>query len=191
MKHSKNNLTEDIELVEAFIEKGNKEAFGEIYNKYFDDIYAFVYSRVGNKTWTEDIVSETFFTFLEIIKSYNKKFSLKNFIIGISLNKIRQFWAKKYKLGESEFHDEFICIEELEENENKKLKSLSQILKEILPRLTEKYKNVLIERFINQKSIKETSFALNLSEANVRVIQNRALKKAASLANQYLNQTAN
>jgi RNA polymerase sigma-70 factor (ECF subfamily) len=180
-----NNLS-DNELVEIFINSKNDQAFAIIYQRYFDDVCAFVYSRVGNKVWTEDIVAETYITLLEIIPSFNKVSKLKSFIIGIAINKIRKFWYKSSKLREQSF-DELFYINDLGEFDDEKEGALDGIIDQILPKLSEKYRSVLIERFINQKSIKNTAAILGLSEANVRVIQNRALKKASEIGFSILN----
>ena len=49
----------------------------------------------------------------------------------------------------------------------------------ILAQLPERYRDVLTYRFLRNYSIKETAVALGISEANVKVIQFRALKKAS------------
>lgn len=176
--------TTDKILVKKYVETADIKAFEKIYNKYFDPIYNFVFSRVGNQTWTEDIVSETFITFSQIIKSFNGKSKLQSFIIGIAINKTKQFWAKSHIEKEAEFDETKIILDE-EEVDLEKEKKLKITINKILPKLKKNYRDVLIERFINCQSIKETAAELNLTEANVRVLQNRALKKAALLANEY------
>jgi RNA polymerase sigma-70 factor, ECF subfamily len=175
----------DSKLAEEFITNRDQASFTEIYNRYFDNVYNFVYSRVGNETWTQDIVSETFYTLIEVLKSYSSKSNLKSFIIGISANKIKQFWQKKYKQNESSLDDSMIYIDE-EDYDEKYESKISGYLDQVLQELKEKYRNVLTCRFIKEKSIKETAEELGFSEANVRVIQNRALKKAAQIAQKYL-----
>ncbi|HUT19420.1 MAG TPA: sigma-70 family RNA polymerase sigma factor [Anaerolineae bacterium] len=46
------------------------EAFGELYEKYVDRIYSYVYHRVGNVHDAEDLTSRTFFRALSHISSY-------------------------------------------------------------------------------------------------------------------------
>lgn len=177
----------DEECIQVFLSKKDKDAFGEIFNRYFDDTYRFVYSRVGNKLWTEEITSDTFYTLIEALKTFNKEAHIKTFIFGIALNKIRQFWQKKYARHEVKLFEDVILTDDLEEAE-KDNEHLSKILSEVLGKLPEKYRMVLEERFINEKSIKETAVTLKLSEANVRVIQSRALKKATEIGEKLLNE---
>ena len=51
----------------------------------------------------------------------------------------------------------------------------------ILQALPEHYREVLTCRFLLNLSIKETALSLGLTEANVKVLQFRALKRAADL----------
>jgi RNA polymerase sigma-70 factor (ECF subfamily) len=56
------------ELVERA--KVDREAFGELYDRYNLQIYKFVYSRVGEQTAAEDVTSEVFFKALKNIPRY-------------------------------------------------------------------------------------------------------------------------
>ena len=51
----------------------------------------------------------------------------------------------------------------------------------VLQALPEHYREVLTCRFLFNLSIKETALRLGLTEANVKVLQFRALKRAADL----------
>jgi RNA polymerase sigma-70 factor, ECF subfamily len=176
----------DSECVDMFLSENDKDAFGEIFRRYFEDTYRFVYSRVGNKAWTEEIASNTFYTLIQAVKSYDKKARLKTFIFGIAVNKIKQFWYKKYLLRELKLNEDFIILNkevmEDEPEEHKLLKTVPMILK----KLPEKYRLVLTERFLHEKNVRETALSLGLSEENVRVIQSRALKKATVIGEKLL-----
>ena len=50
--------------------KGDADAFGELYDHYFGQIYRFVYSRVRDQDAAEDITSEVFFKALRAIGRY-------------------------------------------------------------------------------------------------------------------------
>jgi RNA polymerase sigma-70 factor, ECF subfamily len=50
--------------------KGDPTAFGELYDRYFPQIYRFVYSRVREQTAAEDVTSEVFVKALRGIGRY-------------------------------------------------------------------------------------------------------------------------
>lgn len=167
-----------ISLIKNFM-SGDKEAIGEIYESTVLFVYKYVYSRLGNKEWTEDVVSETYSTFLTIAEKYNGESKIETFIIGIANNKINQFLSK---LPQDVDYDENIIVPE--ENYSEEDKALdNQKLMAVLGQLSDEYKKVLENRFLNSLNIRDTAQIMNISEANVRVLQHRALKKASEIAN--------
>src|SRR5205807_2404142 len=50
--------------------KGDADAFGELYDHYFGQIYRFVYSRLRDQDAAEDVTSEVFFKALRAIGRY-------------------------------------------------------------------------------------------------------------------------
>jgi RNA polymerase sigma-70 factor (ECF subfamily) len=57
----------------------------------------------------------------------------------------------------------------------------AQRVQRLLQALPQKYREVLICRFLLNLSIKATALRLGVTEANVKVLQFRALKRAANL----------
>jgi RNA polymerase sigma-70 factor (ECF subfamily) len=52
--------------------KSDPEAFGELYERHFDGIYAFAYARLNTRTEAEDATSEVFFKALRGIRGYRR-----------------------------------------------------------------------------------------------------------------------
>ncbi len=59
---------DDAEIIQDL--EQNPDAFGELYEKYVDRIYNYIYHRVGNVHDAEDLTSRTFFRALSHIGSY-------------------------------------------------------------------------------------------------------------------------
>jgi RNA polymerase sigma-70 factor (ECF subfamily) len=180
----------DQKLVEEYIKYKNQDAFAEVFERYFDDVYRFIYAKVGKKEWAEDLTSETFIVLLKSIDKFDHSSKLKSFIIGIAVNKIRQFWQKKYKDKEEIlYEDQIVCLEnddEISIEDEEKREHLLAMLDQVLEKLPENYRHVLTERFINELNIKQTAQKLKISEENVRVMQYRALKKAAEIGGELI-----
>ncbi len=174
----------DSALIEQYVKNHSNDAFYQIYIKYVDYVFKFVYSRTGNVQLTEDIVSDTFLILIDVLPNFKGESKLQTFIIGIAFNKLRTHWnsLKKESLTGLDEFEEFIIDDVTEDDENEiddeKLKKEVQAL---LNTLDSKYKEVLIARFLENLSVKNTAKKLNLTEANVRVIQNRALEKLRSV----------
>jgi RNA polymerase sigma-70 factor (ECF subfamily) len=178
--------TPDKELVHEYVDRSNIDAFGLIYEKYVKDVYRIVYMRVGRQTAVDDIVSETFLTLMKVLENYRFDSQLKTFIIGIAINKVRQHWQKQQHEA-LPLNEELVLAEpdDVEpEVEDYKIEIARDVVQKILGQLEYPYADVLKARFIEGKSIKETADKLKLSEVNIRVIQHRALRKAAPIADQ-------
>ena len=75
---------------------GNLKKFGELYEKYVDKIYSFVYYKTFHKEIAEDIVSQTFIQALEKIRTFNeKKGSFKSWLYRIARNLVIDYYRSK------------------------------------------------------------------------------------------------
>lgn len=53
--------------------QGDREAFGELYERYVDRIYSYIYYRVGNPHDAEDLTSRVFFRAMRHIERYDHR----------------------------------------------------------------------------------------------------------------------
>lgn len=60
--------------------------FAELYNRYFQRIYSFVYTRMRNHAETEEVVQETFLAVFRSFDRYRGQSSLLSWIYGIAKN---------------------------------------------------------------------------------------------------------
>jgi len=65
---------------------GSEPHFSELYNRYFQRIYSFVYSRIRNHADAEEVVQETFTAVFRSFESYRGTSSLLSWIYGIAKN---------------------------------------------------------------------------------------------------------
>src|SRR5439155_18789360 len=54
----------------ARVQAGQREAFGEIYNRYADKVYAYIHRRVEHRQLAEDLTADTFFRALDRIDTF-------------------------------------------------------------------------------------------------------------------------
>lgn len=178
----------DRELIDRYCNNNDKKAFAEIYTRHKSAVYRFIYARTGNAEMAQDILSETFVLLMDLAAKYDDSAKLSTFIIGIALNKVRQHWDRIKVLKEYGFDDQTEDVSEItEDNEYiSRSESLLQLLPRILEQLEGNYKDVLLARFIDNKSIKQTADELNLSPTNVTTLTTRAIEKATIIANNLL-----
>jgi RNA polymerase sigma-70 factor (ECF subfamily) len=119
---------------------------------------------------------------VEGIHKFKGQSSFKNYIFGITKNKIRDYIKNKYKAGsyvlQSNLDEnlfENITVEEVDTSYRNRLrKVLGKVYNVMKPR----YAKVLDLRYNQMNSVGETAQKLGISENNVKVIQHRAIKEA-------------
>lgn len=75
----------DQELLEG-LRAQSQSHFGELYGRYFQRIYNFVYARIRNHAECEEIVQETFIAVFRSFENYRGQSSLLSWIYGIAKN---------------------------------------------------------------------------------------------------------
>ncbi len=165
-------LSERIWIYQA--KRGNREAFGKLYEKHIDGIYRYLYFRLNQDRFTaEDLVQTVFFKAWENIT----KFAGGNFsawLFSIAHNQLIDYYkkAKAIVYLQTEVEDR---KENLEERviQNDKLERL----KKAIGSLTDEQKAVITLRFIEGLNHRLVGQILKKEERAVRAIQYRALKQ--------------
>jgi RNA polymerase sigma-70 factor (ECF subfamily) len=174
----KNTITQDPQLLIKKAKQGNNEAFNDIYNLYFVPIFRYIYFRVNSKTEAEDLTQEVFLKAYQNIKNFKyKNKSPLNYFLTIARNTVIDHWRKKkeLKIDENDFFAEIPDKNQNLEKETEK-KEIIEIVKQSIQKLTKEQQEVIILKFINEKTNQEIANLLNKSEEAVRQLQCRALK---------------
>lgn len=158
--------------------QGDKQAFGRLYEQYLDEIYRFVLYKIGSQTLAEDITEDTFIkTWLSLPRIYKKNGKIENlraWLYRTANNQVIDYYRKKH------------TIETIEEPTQAVHQSpetitdqhvLSEQLTKSIKALEPEFQQIIILRFINQLSHKETATVMDISEGYSRVLQYRALKQ--------------
>lgn len=169
----------------------SKEAFfSQVYQEYFDRIYNFIYSRTHSQDDAEDIVQETFSGIWKSIDNFDQEKPIGSYLYQIAKNKLNDYLKRKYRINafSAFFSLDNTSEEELDnyadktEDKGYLTKAHSKALK-LIEQLEANYKKVLELRYVKGYKISEVAKELGLSENNVKVIQNRAIKKLKELIN--------
>ncbi len=159
------------------------QEFQTLYEDRFRLIYRYVYSKVGNREEAEDLTSEIFLKAARSIDAGRSRESMQQWLFYIARTTIADYWRGYYRHPKS-------SLEELVEvgwdvpDEESSFEANSVAVdrvQRILQALPEQQREVLKCRFLLRLSIKATAFKLGMSIANVKVLQYRALRRAAAL----------
>ena len=169
-------------LVER-VQKGDKNAFGEIYDLLLDKIYRFIFFRVGNKEDAEDLTENVFVKIWKNISSYeNKGLPFEAWAFRIARNTVIDFYrTKKQKITLTDNIKETVADEKETHEELLHNQMLKEVIFSKMKSLPDSYREIIILKFIEEKDNKEISEILEKPEDQVRVLQSRALKALKTL----------
>lgn len=159
------------------IKNGDQSAFAEIVEFYKDKVFQISYRMLGNRHEAEDIAQEAFIRAYVNIHSYdmNKKFStwLYRIATNLSIDRIRKKKPDYYLDAEIAGSDGLTMYSQvaadaaLPEDELETMELQEQIQAEIL-KLPEKYRSVIVLKYIEEFSLKEIGEILDLPIGTVK-----------------------
>jgi len=156
---------------------GDKQAFTDLVNEYKDKIYNLAYRMLGNKQEAEDISQDTFLRVYSNLDKYDETHKFSTWIYRIasnlSIDRIRK--KKPSVFLDAEWKDE----EGLDwysrlPNDNKTpeeellLDEQQRLIQEALLSLPEKYRLIMILKYMEDRSIQEISTITDTSLATVK-----------------------
>jgi len=163
-------------------EEGVQE-FQTFYQENLSLIYRYVFSKVGNREEAEDLTSQIFIKAIRGIDTERGPQSMQKWLFQVARTTIADYWRVYYRVSVNSLEElleagwEGPAEEEPAAISRRPLERVQRILRA----LPEHYREVLTCRFLLNLSIKDTALRLSLTEANVKVLQFRALKRAAEL----------
>jgi RNA polymerase sigma-70 factor (ECF subfamily) len=167
---------EDVQLI-ARAQDGEADAFGELYERYVQTIFRFVYVRLDDRRDAEDLTEEVFLRVWQSLPSYREQgVPFLAFLFRIARNAVIDF----YRSSKSPRHQESIEDNPVQDfhsdpGEQAITNLEHQELRQILDNMREDYRMVLVLRFLSELSPEETAQVMGRSTGAVRVLQHRAL----------------
>ena len=159
------------------IKKGDQDAFGEIVDLFKDKIYQLSYRMVGNAHEAEDIAQEAFIRAYMNIHTYdtNRKFStwLYRIATNLTIDRIRKKKPDYYLDAEVvgteglTMYSQVAADVQLPEDQLQSLELQEEIQQQILS-LPDKYRSVIVLKYIDELSLKEISEILELPVGTVK-----------------------
>jgi RNA polymerase sigma-70 factor (ECF subfamily) len=169
----------DAPLVQQAI-AGDREAFGDLYEMHLDSIYRYLLYRVSDEREAEDLTETVFLKAWEALDRYQPSaipFTAWLYRIAHNLLIDRHRAHKMTDTLDEELADPQT------DPETRALRNVdAAVIVQALTQLEPSHQQVLTLRFINGHTHTETAQIMERSEANVRVLQHRALTALRRLA---------
>jgi RNA polymerase sigma-70 factor, ECF subfamily len=154
-----------------------------VYQDNVIGVYQLLFRRVGNATDAEDLASEVLLRTLKTLRFPAAVHSVRAYLVKTAHSVLAEHWREHYAAKEAAQELERIPAEALAQPPNAETTDRAGRVLALLP---ENFRSVLELRFLRGFSVREAARELGLSESNVRVLQFRALKKAAELQREVL-----
>ncbi|MDQ0247813.1 RNA polymerase sigma-70 factor (ECF subfamily) [Bacillus fengqiuensis] len=159
------------------VKKGDQDAFAEVVEYYKDKVYQLCYRMLGNAHEAEDSAQEAFIRAYVNIHTYDstKKFStwLYRIATNLCIDRIRKKKPDYYLDAEISgtdglnMYSQIPADQKLPEDELEKLELQEHIQQEIL-KLPDKYRSVIVLKYVDELSLKEISDILDLPVGTVK-----------------------
>ncbi len=158
----------------------SRKKFGQIYNRYINKIYKFVFLKVNSQEIAEDLTSETFSRTWVVFKENQDEIkNVRAFLYKTANNLVIDHYRQKARVNIVSTNNPSVptIIDSSQDLEKHVLlNSDMDKVKQALLHLKEDYQNIIIWHYLNDLSISEVSEILNKSKQATRVLLHRALK---------------
>ena len=145
---------------------------------YGNDVLRMAYSYVKDYDTAEDIFQEVFIKANAKMDGFRGESSVKTWLLRITVNTCKDYLKSAYKQRVTMFEEEEEAnipapdmMEEIERKQDAKR------IREALLKLPEKYREVLVCLYFEERSVAETAKVLGLSEGTVKSRLSRARER--------------
>lgn len=167
------------ETEEALIERAKRDpaAFGELYERYVDRIYNYIYYRTSDVHEAEDLTARVFYRALNRIEEYNQRGApFAAWLYRIAHNLVAN-WHRDRSRRKYVRLDDLAAVPEkssgphhhAEQNEQ------AQILLEAIRRLPAERQELLILKFVDELSNADIAKIMGRSEGAIKSLYHRTL----------------
>ncbi len=161
------------------------DEFERLYQENLGLVYHYIYSHIGNRHEAEDLTADVFLKAARTFDLSRAAHSSRTWLLLIARTTLADYWRVYYRSSPVSLESllEVGWDTPLEEELSPANNGAEEQVRRILQDLPAQYREVLTCRFLLNLTIRETALRMGLTETNVKVIQFRALKRAATLQN--------
>lgn len=171
------------ELIQAYQTTQNNAYFGELYNRYYSNLFAYCKKIMGNTEDAYDITTDTFIKASEKIGQLSQPAYFPSWLFRIAHNMCMDFGKAKRKNQTVPMESQFnIASEEVDVEMMTKKEAMLVQLELLMNDIDADSKEILVQKYFHNKSIAALQKQFNLSASAVKMRLARARNKIAELA---------
>lgn len=169
----------------AASQNGSAQAFASLYDRYIDQVYAYVHHRVGHRQTAEDLTADVFVKALRRIGTFRwQGVDFGAWLLTIARNRVHDhFRSARFRL-ESPVEEIFDTPRTGGSDDPEAAALSAETARQVhaaLRQLKGEQAEVLYLRFIQHLDVAQTARAMDRNEGAVRALQYRALKSLGKL----------
>ncbi|MCH8870097.1 MAG: sigma-70 family RNA polymerase sigma factor [Chloroflexi bacterium] len=184
------NANAEVATLVRMAQEGDTSSFGELYERFFDQIYRYVSFKTGSPSEAEDITGEVFVRMLESIHKFKwQGHPFSSWLFRIAHNLVVDHFRRKGKRNVVSLDNATINVEAVAVDVDSHIDtemSMDEVRKAMVG-LTVLQKEVISLRFAAGLSVAETAEAVGKKENAVKALQHAGLKKLRRFLNPELS----
>ncbi|MGQ9517998.1 MAG: sigma-70 family RNA polymerase sigma factor [Anaerolineae bacterium] len=173
-------MQDDVQSVEErrWLEQaqsGDQEALANIFDRYYERIYAYIYRRTGQMSLAEDLAGEVFLRLVETLKlRRGPNQHLGAWLYRVAHNLVVDHFRRHTKAPTQPMEDWLVAVPD-DPLEHVEQEQMQYLVRQALRRLTPDQQQVIILKFVEGLSNAEVGLILGKPEGAVKSLQHRAL----------------
>lgn len=165
---------QDVDVLVERARHGDAEAFGSLYDRYQPEILRYLTHRLRDQELAEDLTQQVFLKAWQAVPRYQQRgVPFKAWLYRMAHNQMIDYFRARRPTTDLEGVD--VPEEPIAEQRVLRQELLDR-LQEALDRLSEDHRQVLVLRFLMEKSAAEIGVIMDRKEVTVRGLQFRALR---------------
>jgi RNA polymerase sigma factor (sigma-70 family) len=160
----------------AFIEFPAGPGAVEVALEELELVYAFIYTRVGNRHDAEDLTQQVALKAIPRLREGSSTAAIRSYLFATARTVLAGFWSTKLGMPEDELREDF-ALDTPPEPSGESAERVGRILSG----LPANYRRVLELRFLRGYSLREVAAEVGSTVGGVKVMQLRALRAAAKV----------
>ncbi len=151
----------------------------EIYTDNVQWLYRMLYTKVGNRPDAEDLTTEVFLAAMRPLRLTASRMEVRGYLGVTAQSKLASYWRRRIgaEAARIELAAGLRLVDHPQVDSDAGVRA-----RRLLDGLPERYRQILELRFFDMLSVKEAAASMDISVANAKVLQHRALRMAAKVA---------
>ena len=150
----------------------------EIALEELEFVYAYIFARVGNRADAEDLTQQVALKAIPRLRVGSSPAAIRSYLFATARSALATFWSARFGLPEEELREDVWVPTAQPEPAGESVEQVERILS----RLPANYRRLLELRFLRGYSLKEVAAELGTTLGGIKVMQLRALRAAARVA---------